>query len=330
MSIMAELPWNAVRFDPERRGHVESYFFKLNDSEGRRALWLKATILSRRSGTGPVAEAWAIAFDREEEHVAAKEVVAYESARFSREGLSVKVENLRFEEGRIEGSVASADHRIEFALEFSTDKAPLVPYPSRRMYQGRLPSSKLVSPHPDSRFSGRYSVDGRAVEVEGWRGMQGHNWGTKHAELYGWGHCNQWCEDEELVVEGVTARVKLGRILTPPITIVCAIHRGVRYAFNRPSQLLLARGSVTERSWRFRATAPGARIEGELAADTRDFAGLYYENPNGEMTYCLNSKIARGSVRLEIEGRAPVVVTTRTAALEIGTKHPEHGVHMVA
>jgi len=326
----AELDWNAVRFDPERRGHVESYFFKLNDPGGRRALWLKATILSRSSGAGPLAEAWAIAFDREGEHVAAKEVVAYEAAHFSRDELSVRVSNLRFEEGRLEGRVAGANHRIEFGLRFSTDVAPLVPYPSRRMYTGRLPSSKFVSPHPDSVFGGHYSVDGREIAVEGWRGMQGHNWGTKHAELYGWGHCNQWHEEPELVLEGVTARVKLGRILAPPLTLVTVIYRGERYAFNRPSELLHARGSVTARSWRFRARTRRARIEGELLADTGDFAGLYYENPDGEMTYCLNSKIARGSVRLEIEGRPPVIATTRSAALEIGTKDPEHAVRMVA
>jgi hypothetical protein len=322
--------WNAVRFDPQRHGHVESYFFKLNDPGGRRALWLKATISSPSSGAAPVAEAWAIAFDREREHVAAKEVVPYESARFSRAGLSVEVSNLHFDEGRVHGRVASADHRIEFDLDFSTQVAPLVPFPSRRMYDGRLPSSKLVSPNPDSRFSGRYALDGQSVEVDGWRGMQGHNWGTKHAERYAWGHCNQWHEQDDLVVEGVTAQVKLARIVTPPITLVCAIHRGVYYAFNRPLELLRARGKLTPRSWSFRARSQVARLEGEFTADTPDFAGLYYENPNGDMTYCLNSKIARGSVRLEIEGRPAIVATTRTAALEIGTKDPEHGVRMVA
>ena len=91
------------------RTPVESYFFKLNDAVGRRALWLKATVLSRLSGAGPVAEAWAIAFDREGEHVAAKEVVAYESARFSRDGLSVKVSDLKFEEGRLALEIGTKD-----------------------------------------------------------------------------------------------------------------------------------------------------------------------------------------------------------------------------
>ena len=46
--------YNAVRFDPSTtagRGHVESYFIKLNDAEGRHALWLKGTILARRPST---------------------------------------------------------------------------------------------------------------------------------------------------------------------------------------------------------------------------------------------------------------------------------------
>ncbi len=66
--------WNAVRFEPGSRGHVESYFFKLNDPAGNRALWLKATILARLDGSPPVAEAWAIAFERGVEAVGASGV----------------------------------------------------------------------------------------------------------------------------------------------------------------------------------------------------------------------------------------------------------------
>jgi hypothetical protein len=60
--------------------------------------------------------------------------------------------------------------------------------------------------------------------------------------------------------------------------------------------------------------------------------GLRYENPDGAMTYCLNSKLA--SARLEVElrrsepGRS-FAVTSRAAAFEIGTRNPDHGVEMV-
>ncbi len=323
--------WNAVRFDPGKdAGHVESYFFKLNDAVGRRALWLKATILAR-PGRQPVAEAWAIAFDREHRHTAVKRVVPLSEARFSRERFDVAVADVRFRDGRAEGRIETTSHAIEFGLDFDTASPPLVPFPSLRMYEGKLPSSKLVSPHPDSRFYGEYRVDGGApVKVEGWRGMQGHNWGTRHTELYAWAHVNQWEQDEQVVFEGLTGRVKVGPVLAPPLTIVCIWHRGTRYEFNAPRVMLRSHGEIGTRRWRFEVESPLARASGELFADTKDFVGLFYENPDGQMTYCLNSKIATAKISLEARGRPPLVLTSQSAALEIGTKDPDHGVQMLA
>ena len=322
--------WNSVRFDPEDRGgHVESYFLKLNDPEGRRALWIKATILARVRGAAPVAEAWAIAFDRSTDHLGAKEVVPFESARFSPADLDVRVSDLAISAGKIEGSVTSNGRRIEVSLGFTTTSRPLVLFPSARMYEGPIPSSKLVSPYPDARFTGHYAVDGERVEVAGWRGMQGHNWGKRHTELYAWAHCNSWENEEDLILEGATARVKLGPLLVPPLTVLCVWRRGVRYAFNAPRVVLQSRGTVGMREWTFHAESKLASVEGELAAETRDFVGLHYENPDGAMTYCLNSKIAAGTLRLAVKGRPPFTANTRAAALEIGTKDPAHGISML-
>ncbi|MEB2313428.1 MAG: hypothetical protein OZ921_17335 [Sorangiineae bacterium] len=325
------LDYNAVRYDRYRKGgHVESYFFKLNDPAGRRALWLKATILARLEGR-PVAEAWAIAFDREREHVAVKEVTRHEFAEFSRRGLEVRVAGVHFSEGRLDGRIESPEHTIEFGLDFDTASPPLAPLPSRRLYEDWAPNTKLVSPHPNSRFSGSYSVDGGApVAVEGWRGMQGHNWGSRHTERYAWTHVNQWDGDEEVVLEAFTGRVKVGPLLAPPLTVVCVWHRGTRYEFNRPRELVRSRGRIGARSYRFEVESALARASGELHADTRDFVGLYYENPNREMTYCLNSKIASGTLRLEPRGRPALELTTRAGALELGTKDEHHGVSMLA
>lgn len=324
-------PWNAVRCAAEQpAGHVESYFFKLNDREGRRALWLKATIFVRHRGTPRLAEAWAVAFDREGRHVAVKQTVPLADARFGKSSLDIAVAGLAFAEGRITGEVVGAGQRVAVDLHFTTGAPPLVPFPSRRMYEGRFPSTKMVSPHPDSRFRGTYSVGGVTVVVDDWRGMQGHNWGSRHTELYAWGHVNQWEGDEELVFEGATGRVKLGPLLAPPLTVLCARVRGVRYDFNSPLALLRARGAIETRRWTFAAKSSHATLSGELWADTADLVGLSYENPDGSMTFCLNSKIARGRVRLSIRGRPDVEAMTRAAALEIGTKDPSHGVAMLA
>ena len=122
----------------------------------------------------------------------------------------------------------------------------------------------------------------------------------------------------------------LGSVLSPPLALVIAAHAGERHAFTLPGSLCRARGRIAPRSLAIRAANATARIECSFSADTEDFVGLHYENPDGAMTYCLNSKIAHGSLRLELAGRAPLVAHTRAAALEIGTRDPNHGVAMLA
>lgn len=321
--------WNGLRFDPaSEAGHVESWFWKLNDAAGRRALWLKATIL-KRDDAPPVAEAWAVAFDREDGHVAAKQRVPFPSAAFSRTGLDIGIADVRFEPWKTRGSLSAPGHRVEWDLAYAGDAEPIVPLP-RRLYADRAGNSKLVTPHPDLVFSGEYAVDGRRVALEDWRGMQGHNWGRRHAHAYGWAHCNVWRGADDLVVEGITARVRLGGVLSPPLSLLVAAHGGERHAFTLPGSLLRARGRIGARGWELRASNGRARAELRFEAATGDFVGLHYENPDGAMTYCLNSKIARGRLRLERPGRPPLEATTDAAALEIGTRDPDHGVRMYA
>jgi len=326
---MSTPDWNAVRFDPgSERGHVESHFLKLNDAEGRCALWLKATIL-RRLGAPAVAEGWAVAFDRQAGHVAVKQVVPFASTVFSPQTLDIRFAEVRFEPWSTRGALSSEGQRIEWSLTFEGQAAAFVPLPER-LYRDRLGTSKLVTPHPDLRFTGSYRVGDRRVEVDGWRGMQGHNWGRRHARAYGWAHCNVWQDTDELVLEGISAQIALGPVTTPPISALIVTHGGVRHAFTPPQSLWRVRGRISSRGWEFRAASRSARVSGSFSADTEDFVGLHYENPDGAMTYCLNSKIARGQVRLEVAGRPAVVAYTRAAALEIGTRNPDHGVRMLA
>lgn len=322
--------WNAVRFDfKQSADHVESFYFKLNEPGGDRALWVKGTILSGLGRT-PVAEAWSIVFDRQRGHVAVKEVVPYAEAHFSREHLDVRIAELVLAPGKSRGKIAHGADQVSWELEFDVSGEPMVPYPHPKMYEGPFPSQKTVTPAPDTRFSGWYRVNGREIRVDGWKGMQSHNWGKRHTELYAWGHVNQWDDTDELVLEGATGRLKLGPVLAPPLTVLCVWHAGRKYHFNEVRTLLRSRGFITPRSWRFEARNADARVHGELVADTDDMVGLRYENPNGELTYCLNSKIAWGLLVLEPTRGQRVHATTKAAALEIGTKDPSHGVRVMA
>jgi hypothetical protein len=88
------------------------------------------------------------------------------------------------------------------------------------------------------------------------------------------------------------------------------------------------RGSISLRRWEVTAARQGIEVRAELAAETDDFVGLHYPNPSGAMTYRLDTKIARARLELRLPGSAPVVATSRAAALEIGTHDRQHGVRM--
>lgn len=350
--------------DP-RRGHVESTFLKLNDPHAPRALWVKLTVFApteRTSGGPPhergrtVAEAWAIAFDhaaddappasyraagdkrtRGPRHVAVKRTVPVEQATLARtRPFRLEAAGVSFDGTRLHGAIEHGRARIRFDVTLAPrDRAPFVPFPLPAMYRGTFPKSKLVSPIFDARAEGEVVVEGtgdtRVWEVRDWPAMQGHNWGVGHADLYAWAHCNAWNEPEgrELVFEGFSGRVKVSRFTTPLVTIVAVRCRGVRYEARTPAELVRARGAIDRlRRWTFGGKQAGATIEGELELDDDDTVGLYYPNPTGEMTYCLNSKIARATLRFTPPGRAPMVLTSRAAALEIGTHDASHGIRM--
>jgi hypothetical protein len=196
------------------------------------------------------------------------------------------------------------------------------------MYERAFPKSKLVTPYPDLRLSGEVTAFGERWEVSGWRGMQGHNWGRGHADLYAWCHVNAWDDNVDFVLEALSGQVRVGPVLTPLVTIACARYRGVSYDFNGPVTIARAHGDVGMRRYGFSAETRHARIEGLFEAETDDMVGLYYPNPDGAMTYCLNSKLARAHVRFEVSGRPPIALRSRAAALEIGTHDADHGVRM--
>jgi len=315
--------YEGVRFEPRsRRGHVESYFLKINDPKQERALWVKATILARNFGA-PVAESWAIAFERGKPPIAAKETVSLSSARFSSDAIDVELPTLAMSSTRTKGKLR--DLELDVALR---DETPPLMHYLPRFYEGRFPSSKLTSPMPNLTARGEARVGGRTWNVDGWRGLLGHNWGRGHAWAYAWGHCNVWNEDVDLVFEGTSGRVRVGPVLIPTTTLLVVRHNGETHALNHVSELVRNRGSMTFRRWKFAGSGPTLSLQGELWAETEDMVGLHYENPDGAMTYCLNSKLASARIAIEPRGGLPFVVSSRAAALEIGTRDPSHGVKM--
>lgn len=344
-------PNDGVRYAADGTGHVESYFLKANDPIRRRALWLKTTIYETARGVNghasAIAEAWAIAFDGEQGrgHVAVKASIPFGRARFNPDALDIEVDGVALRPEETSGAIESGGRSVSWDLSLLSRGNAIVHFPHPWMYEARFPSTKIVSPYPDLRASGSICVNGETWEVDDWPGLLGHNWAPRHTPLYAWGHCNLWERESEreseregereggalepdLVFEGTSAKVALGPLLSPLSTLLCLRWRGVRYDLNMPKDLLTNRGEISPRRWSFEGRNRHLALRGEFWATTDDFVGLHYENPAGPPTHCLNSKLAHARLEIEPRGRAPFVVHSRGAALEIGTLDYDHGVRM--
>lgn len=337
---------NRVRFSSkDGGGHVESHFMRANSPDGERALWVKHTILSPAGVVGgAVAEAWAIAFRRgAAANVGVKSTVPISAARFVDSPFRIETGEAVLEQGAARGAADSGGHRIEWDLRFDASAPSFHPFPLERMYEAPFPRSKTLTPCPDTRFDGSFVVDGEEWTVDGWPGMQGHNWGRSHAEAYAWVHCNAWDEGSDgpsgpgglagpngpAWLEAITGRIKLGPVLTPWLSLAALHIDGETHRFDGARALT---SRAVDVSWyRLRlGLVKGARsLRIDVEAPRQDMAGLHYENPDGSMTHCLNSKLATGTVTLSLPGRPDRVLRSDRLALELGTKDRGHGVEML-
>jgi hypothetical protein len=320
----------ALRYEgaSARKGHVENWFLKANDPRSRRAIWLKWTVWAGdRAPTAAIAETWAVAFAAKDGHVAVKMAVPFGGGltHFDRGDLGVTIDGCTLSREGARGRVETSERSIAYDLRVESPADPLLHYRSGWMYEGPWPAQKFASPIPNARVSGRVEVDAETWDVEGWPAMVGHDWGRRYAPLYAWGQCNSWDGGDDLVLEGISIGGG-GPVLGG--TILCMSLEGVRHDLNGLQAFARNGGAITPRRWRFRGRSATVAVEGEMWAETDDFVGLFNPNSDGTHYHCLNSKLARAEVTLNVAGRPPRTYQSSRAALEIGTNDPTHGVRM--
>ena len=172
--------------------------------------------------------------------------------------------------------------------------------PTRKLIDAAIPKNKLLTPSPVLRFSGSVHWDGEEWEVENWLGMQGHNWGPAHSPEYAWGQCIFTDSEGEpfCVVEGASGRIKVGP-LTSPILGLMTIRRGDRtYRFDRLVDLWNQNANIQFPDWTLRMQGADGEAFLSMRASPTNMVCLGYENPNGQLSHCLNSKLATVSLRV--------------------------------
>ncbi len=322
-------------------GHVESFFLKWNltaETETRgdlphRAFWLKFTIFQPAENRGPVlGEVWAIGFDpASEEHIAIKESFGQEQWLVEKDIFYLRFGNSELRHGASNGSISDGKHSIRWNIHWTTRTHGVRHLPFQWMYKKPFPKNKLTTPQPDGKFGGYIEIDGQRLDFDHAPGMQGHNWGTSHAPVWVWTHSNILEGNGRAVFEGVSSRVKIGPLRSGWVTIVYLEYDGEPILLNSPTQLIRNRSVLDGLSWSFEVGNKEHRIVGHFEGQPDWFVGVNYHNPDGSLVHCLNTKMASGQIEYYRKGDSGLqlvdtLVTTRGAALEIGTRDNPAGV----
>jgi hypothetical protein len=329
-------PANECRVDSgaATQGHVESYFLRANDPVRPRALWLKATILHPMQRAAE-AETWGIWFDGEQRrtwaHRATRPLAEahFPSAAASRIDLGQTSFQLG-PNGASRGALDRDGSVLEWDLAWKRVPGPigdpLSIYPYAAMVEGPFPRSKTLTPFPALELAGSVDCFGEHVELTGWRGMQGHNWGREHAWEYAWGQCLFPAADGRLeaMVEGFTGRIRLAGRPTPRMSAL-VVRRGTQtYRFDRAFDFWRQQASLEDFRWTLDLSGEAGSVHLEMDAGDRPMVCLGYRNPDGRTSYCFNSKLAKALLRVEPRGEAGFECRSETgAALEFLRNEPD-------
>jgi hypothetical protein len=318
----------------QRAGMYESFYLRAVAPDEPLGVWIRNTA-HKRPGERPRGSVWCTVFDgrrgRPFMHKLTSERLevppggwiavgeASEDASTSpSEGACMAREQAR---GRCGGA--------EWSMRWSAEEPELRHLGRELLYRAPLPRTKLTSPAPRARFEGTLALPDRgALELSGWQGMVGHNWGSEHAERWIWLHALGFGEEPEAWLDVAIGRVKLGGVLTPWVANGAVSLGARRYRV----------GGLGARGLRVQASAAGCAVqlpgEGGLALEVRasvpdsTAAGWRYADPDGAEHDVVNCSIA--SVELEV--RLPGQSSARTlhsahgGAYELGMRERDHGV----
>lgn len=324
---------NFTRYNSQPQGHYESFFQRANHPSRPLAFWIRYTIFSPKNRPqDAVGELWAVYFNGEtNQHVTVKYEVPLQQCTFRSSAFSVQIGEAQLQPGQLSGMVRMHENTIAWELAYHSNEKPLFLL-QPHYYQTKLPAAKSLVRAPLATYTGSLVVNGETVKVEKWMGSQNHNWGSKHTDLYAWGQVAGFDTHPESFLEMATARLKIGPMWTPFLTLLVLRHERQEFALNSLSQSLRAKGRFGYFNWGFSSETKDVVIKGTISAPRAAFVGLHYANPPGGGKYCLNTKLAFCKLRLKQKQKhtEEILSTLNRAAFEILTDDQHHGIQMRA
>lgn len=326
-------PWNGCRYEAgDKTGHYESWFQRANHPSRPLAFWIRYTIFSPKDRPeDALGELWAIYFDGEtQQTVAIKEVMPFADCSFSKEGLDHRVGSATVGRDALKGQATGQGNTISWSLGYTSPDPHLLFFPES-LYRAPFPKAKVLVGSPLASYRGSITVNGEKVSIDDWVGSQNHNWGSKHTDKYAWGQVAGFDGVPDSFLEIATARVRLGPIWIPWMTVMVLRLGGKEYQLNSIPQSIRAKGRYEYFSWHFESKNRHIHVKGSISAPKESFVGLPYSNPPGGVKTCLNSKLARCELLVTRKGHVPQTLRSQhRAAFEILTDDGDHGVPVIS
>ena len=304
-------------------GMYESFYLRAVSPLDPIGIWIRHTV-HKPPGKPPSGSIWCTVFDAPAgEPFMAK--VTSERLERPHDGWIEVGEQASFGPQGAVGSCGGAS----WSLRISPLEPPLRHLRGELLYRAPLPRTKLTSPAPLASFDGTVKLPGRApLELSGWRGMVGHNWGSEHAERWIWLHGCLFEEDPTAWLDVALGRILLAGRMTPWVANGTLGLAGKRHRLggllgHRPSVSESPEGAKLELSG-----ADGIKLTVSAAVPPGTAAGWRYADPDGGEHDIVNCSIA--SLRLEIAGGVmpaqPVLSSHHGGVYELGMRERDHGV----
>jgi hypothetical protein len=309
-----------------KAGHYESFYIKACRPGGGQGLWIRHTV-HKRPGAEPNASIWFVLFDREAEAPRASKVTVPAGELSAPAGSWIRVGDAEIGPGRAQGAVDTDAVKASWNLEFSGDAEPCKYLPADWLYEAPLPRTKFVAPFPNARFDGKLEIDGAEVDISGWPGMIGHNWGAEHAERWVWLEGTGFEGSPDTYFDAGAARIKIGPKTTPWIPSGMLMLDGEPHRLGGFGRIRSASIAEAETSCEFTLLGKDIVVRGKVSAPVKDFVGWIYADPKGPEHNTINCSVADLELTVERPSLPPRTLTLAAgAAYEFGMRDTDHGI----
>jgi hypothetical protein len=307
------------------KGHYESFYIKATRPGGGQAIWIRHTVHKRPDHelTGSV---WATVFDAGAPGPRATKVTVPAEQVSVPAGAYIEVSGARLAPGSAAGAALTPELELSWDLTFDEGPEPFRHLPYDFLYGAPLPRTKLLSPHPDARFSGVVTVARERIELDSWPGMIGHNWGAEHAQRWIWMHANELGGDGAFFDAGL-GRIKVGPLTTPWIGNAVLALDGERHRLGGLDRIRSTKVDERPTACEFELAGKDVRVHGRVGSEPRNFIAWVYADPVGPEHNTVNCSISDLELEVERKGREPHRLRCNgAAAYELGMHETDHGI----